>query len=69
MQVIKLEIEDSKVDIVLNIVKNLKEDIVSRYEVFETKKADRDFVKISHESLEKIWNNEEDSIYDKFLKE
>jgi len=67
MQTIKLEIEDSKVDIVLNIIKNLREDVISKYEVITDKKESKDFVNISQQSLEKIWDNEEDSIYDKFL--
>jgi hypothetical protein len=33
MQTIKLEIEDSKVDIVLNIIENLKSDVISKYEI------------------------------------
>ena len=33
MHTIKLEIEDSKVDVVLNIIKSLKEDVITRYEV------------------------------------
>jgi hypothetical protein len=28
----------------------------------------QDFINISEKSLEKIWDNQEDSIYDKFLK-
>lgn len=67
MQTIKLEIEDSKVDIVLNIIKSLKEDVVSRYEVVTDKKESKDFINISQQSLEKIWDNNEDSVYDKFL--
>jgi hypothetical protein len=35
MQTIKLEIEDSKVDIVLNIIKSLKSDIIQKYEVIK----------------------------------
>ena len=67
MHTIKLEIEDSKVDIVLNIIKSLKEDVITRYEVIADKKESKDFINISQQSLEKIWDNEEDSVYDKFL--
>ncbi|MEA3353359.1 MAG: hypothetical protein U9Q33_06065 [Campylobacterota bacterium] len=67
MQTIKLEIEDSKVDIVLNIIKNLKDDIVTKYEIVNDKKESKDFIDISQKSLEKVWDNEEDSVYDKFL--
>ena len=67
MHTIRLEIEDSKVDIVLNIIKSLKEDVITRYEVIADKKESKDFINISQQSLEKIWDNEEDSVYDKFL--
>ena len=33
MQTIKLEIEDSKLNIVLNIIQNLKDDLIMQYEV------------------------------------
>ena len=68
MQTLKLEIEDSKLDIVLNIINNLKDDIVKNYEIVSSDKEDRDFVNISQHTLEKIWDNQEDSIYDKYLK-
>ena len=68
MQTIKLEIEDSKVDIVLNIIQNLKDNIITKYEIVSEIQEHKDFVNISEKSLEKIWDNQEDSIYDKFLK-
>ena len=68
MQTIKLEIEDSKVDIVLNIIQNLKDNIITKYEIVSEIKENQDFINISEKSLEKIWDNQEDSIYDKFLK-
>jgi len=67
MQTIRLEIEDSKLDTVLNIINSLKEDVVTRCEVITDKKESKDFINISQQSLENIWDNEEDSIYDKFL--
>ena len=67
MQIIKLEIDDSKVDIVLNIIQNLKDNVINKYEVINEKKENREFMNISQKSLEKIWDNEEDSVYDKFL--
>lgn len=33
MQTIKLEIEDSKLNIILNIIQNLKEDVIAKYEI------------------------------------
>ena len=65
MRTIKLEIEDSKLDVVLNILQNLKEDVVKKYEVINDDKEQKDFIEISHKSLNDIWDNEEDSVYDK----
>jgi len=60
MQTLKLEIEDSNLDIVLNIIQNLKDNLVSKIE-------QKDFIKISDTSLQNVWDNKEDDIYDKFL--
>ena len=67
MQTIKIEVEDTKVDIVLNIIDNLKSDIISKYEVVKQNNEQKDFAKISNKSFSKIWDNEEDSVYDRFL--
>ncbi|OHE10578.1 MAG: hypothetical protein A2513_06890 [Sulfurimonas sp. RIFOXYD12_FULL_33_39] len=67
MQTIKLKVEDSNLDIVLNIIQNLKENIISKYEIVNETKENKDFINISQKSLEKIWDNKEDDIYDKFL--
>jgi len=67
MQILKLEIEDSNLDIVLNIIQNLKENIVSKYEVINNNIEQKDFIKISETSLQTTWDNKEDSVYDKFL--
>jgi len=67
MQTIKLEIEDSKVDIVLNIIENLKDNIIAKYEIINDQQESKDFINISKKPLETIWDNDEDSIYDKFL--
>ena len=31
------------------------------------KKESKEFINLSQKSLEEVWNNEEDSVYDKFL--
>ena len=67
MQTIKIDIEDSKVDIVLNIINNLKSDIISKYEIIRQNNEQKDFIKLSDKSFSKIWDNDEDSVYDKFL--
>ena len=68
MRTLKLEIEDSKLDIVLNIIENLKDNIVSKYEIVNNNTEQKDFINLSQKSLEHIWDNEEDSVYDKYLK-
>ena len=67
MQTIKLEVEESKVDLVLAIIKNLKEDIISRYEVLKTDQETKEFMALSNQTLDDIWNNKEDEIYDKYF--
>jgi len=67
MQTIKLEIEDSKVDIVLNVIENLKSNIILKYEIINQNSEQKDFAKISNQSFSKIWDNKEDSVYDRFL--
>ena len=54
---------------------NIKEDITSitlaNNQAFQQKipndTEDKDFISVSQKSLEQIWDNKEDSIYDKFL--
>ncbi len=64
----KLEVEDSKLDIILNIIRNLKDDVIAKYEIINDNIEAKEFMDISQKSLEKVWDNEEDSIYDKYLK-
>lgn len=68
MHTIKLHVEDSKVDIVVNIIQSLKENLIATCEIIPDKKKDDEFVNLSYKSLEKIWDNNEDIVYDKFLK-
>jgi hypothetical protein len=68
MQTIKLVVEDAKLDIVLEFIKNLKEDMIRHYEVLGDKEEERDVINLSNRVLESIWDNSEDSEYDKFLK-
>jgi len=68
MQTIKLVVEDAKLDIVLEIIKNLKEDVIRHYEVLGDKEEESDIINLSNRVLENIWDNSEDSEYDKFLK-
>jgi len=63
-----IEVEDSKLDILLNIIQSLKTDIIKNYQVKSDENLSKDFMQLSNTSLEKIWDNEEDSVYDKFIK-
>jgi hypothetical protein len=54
MQTLKLEIEDSKIDIVLTIIKNLKNDIVKSYEVIGQPNETKEFGKLSGKSLNNV---------------
>jgi len=66
MQTIKLEIDDAKVEVVLNIIHSLKDDIIRKYEIVE-EKEEKVFQKLSEPVLKEIWDNREDSIYDRYL--
>lgn len=68
MHTLKLEIEDSKLDIILNIINNLKDDVITRYEITNENREQKDFINISQKSLSGVWDNEEDNVYDKYLK-
>ncbi len=67
MYTVTLDVEDSNIDIVLNIVQNLKENIIAKCEIVSDKNDTQEFMILSQNALEKIWDNEEDSVYDKFL--
>ena len=67
MQTITLHIEDSKVETILNIINSLKSNIVSSYEIMSEVSEEKEFQKLSDPELQKVWDNSEDSVYDKFL--
>ena len=68
MQTLIIDVKDNKLDIVLNIIKNLKDDVIENYYIDLKKQEDVDYMKLSNTAMEKIWDNKEDSVYDKFLK-
>lgn len=68
MQTIRLEIEDSQLDVMLTIIKNLKESVIKKYEIVGTTDETKQFNTLSHAKLNTIWDNTEDSDYDAFLK-
>ena len=67
MHTIKLKVEDTKLDIVLTILENIKKGVISDYAVVDDVKENKEFIKASEKSLESVWDNSEDSVYDTFL--
>jgi len=47
MQTIRLEIEDSKLEIFLNIIQNLKDDVISKYELLDEDDENKNFMNLS----------------------
>jgi len=72
MQTIQLQVKDNYVKNTLEILNGLKdvmiENITIKYSDIEQNKEDEYFTKVSFNSIEKCWDNNEDSVYDKFLK-
>jgi len=72
MQALKLEIEDSKVNIVLNIIDNLKDDIIKSYEIVNISIDEEEYIKgsetlalttTSANSIEDWKDKQEDEIW------
>ena len=68
MHTLTIDVKDNKLDVILTIIKNLKDDVIERYHVDSKEEENRDFMKLSHAAFENVWDNEEDSVYDKYLK-
>jgi hypothetical protein len=72
MQTIQLEVKDDYFQNTLEILNGLKDIMIDKIIVNDTSLQDKiseyDFDKLSFDTLEKIWDNQEDSEYDKFLK-
>ncbi|MEA2110914.1 MAG: hypothetical protein U9P71_02580 [Campylobacterota bacterium] len=68
MKTVILDVQDNKLDFILSMLKNLKEDVIQSYHIETKNNETSDFVRLSNKSLEKAWNNKEDEIYDQFLK-
>ncbi len=68
MQTLIIDVKDNKLDVVLTIIKNLKDDVIESYHIDSKKQESTDFMKLSNVALEKVWDNKEDSVYDKYLK-
>ena len=68
MHTIKLEVQDSIYAHIVYLLKNLNKKEISIVEDKEIKDSEiEELTTLSQASLEKDWNNQEDSVYDKFL--
>jgi len=67
MEAVKIYVEDGKSQDLIKYLKNLKKDLVKKIEIFKEKNELDSFNNLSLKSFEKIWDNKEDSIYDRFL--
>jgi len=71
MQTITIEVKDDYLDNTLEILHGLKDIMIDEISVTCNNVIDsnekKSFMKLSNNRLEKIWNNEEDAIYDKYL--
>ncbi|MEA2048969.1 MAG: hypothetical protein U9O64_11065 [Campylobacterota bacterium] len=68
METITIDVKDNKMDIVLTIIKNLKDDVIEGYHLNRDSQESNDFMKLSNNAMERVWDNKEDSVYDKYLK-
>jgi len=72
MQTIQLEVKDAYVENTLEILNGLKnimiDKITLKYNDTQITNEKEYFNQLSHNSLEKSWDNNEDAIYDQFLK-
>ena len=68
MQVV-LNIKDDYVNEFFSFLKSIEDKaIISKIIKSQNTQEDKEFSKLSNQHLEKIWDNQEDSIYDKFIK-
>ena len=71
MRTIQLEIEDNYFNNTLKLLNNLKalmtENITIKYNNLTKDEELKNFSILSNNSLENIWDNSEDAIYDKYL--
>ena len=59
--------DDNKINEIINILKKYKSDIIEKIEVIDDKEEIDLYQKISNSEFSKIWDNKEDSVYDRYL--
>ena len=68
MSTVILEINDNYLDKTLEVLNALKDVMIIDIKLQEEHNSEeKDFMALSDKSFEKVWDNEEDSVYDKFL--
>ena len=69
MQTITIEVKDDYLDNTLEILHGLKDVMINsisvKYNDIVDAKEEKSFMRLSNTTLDKVWDNEEDSIYDK----
>ena len=73
MYSVLIEVKEHKLELVMKYLKELKDDAIVKYETIKDS-TDRDdeneeksLMALSDKAFEKVWDNEEDRVYDKFL--
>ena len=73
MYSVLIEVKEHKLELVMKYLKELKDDVIVKYEIIKdsTDRVDeneeKSLMALSDKVFEKIWDNEEDRVYDKFL--
>ncbi|GEM_PF-2135574 len=73
MYSVLIEVKEHKLELVMKYLKELKDDAIVKYEIIKdsTDRVDeneeKSLMALSDKVFEKVWDNEEDRVYDKFL--
>ena len=67
MQKIYIEVKDDYANNILEILHGLSGVMIDKIKLYSSKeegRADKDFIGLQYESMSKIWDNEEDEVWD-----
>lgn len=71
MRTITLEVKDNYLDNTLEILHGLKDVMIDKISVKYNDIVDvneqNSFIQLSNSTLDKVWDNNEDAVYDKYL--
>jgi len=70
MATVILEVKEDCLDKTLKLLDGLKDVVIDSVDVESVKldNSDKEFLQLSNHTLETIWNNKEDAIYDRYVK-